>query len=66
MQKFEYYEASDGWRWRLLATNGQTIATGGEAYSTKQHCLGGIDSVLAASNVIGSMPRSGVIVESES
>ena len=50
--KFEYYEAKDGWRWRLLASNGQSIATGGEAYSSKQGCLHGIDSVIAhAKNV---------------
>ena len=63
--KFEYYEAKDGWRWRLFASNGQIIATGGEAYSSKQGCLKGIDSVIAhAKNVhehkvcVASLPPS--------
>lgn len=63
--KFEYYEAKDGWRWRLCASNGQIIATGGEAYSSKQGCLNGIDSVIShAKNVhehvecVASLPPS--------
>lgn len=31
----EIYRAKDGWRWRLKAANGTTIADGGEAYSRK-------------------------------
>lgn len=33
--RFDYYEASDGWRWRLKARNGRIVADGGEAYSTE-------------------------------
>jgi len=50
--KFELYKSSNGeYRWRLKATNGQVIATGGEGYSSKAAAQGGIESVkrLAAS-----------------
>jgi Domain of unknown function (DUF1508) len=34
--KFELYKSSNGeYRWRLKASNGQVIATGGEGYSSK-------------------------------
>lgn len=43
--KFEVYKDAKGeYRFRLKAANGETIASG-EAYSTKQACLNGIDSV---------------------
>ena len=44
--KFELYQDARGeYRWRLKAANGQTIATGGEGYTSKAGCLNGIDSV---------------------
>ncbi|MEZ4521921.1 MAG: YegP family protein [Thermomicrobiales bacterium] len=44
--KFEVYrDASGEYRWRLKASNGQVIATGGEGYTTKTACMNGIDSV---------------------
>lgn len=44
--KFELYkDASGKFRFRLKASNGQIIATGGEAYETKRSALGGIASV---------------------
>jgi uncharacterized protein len=44
--KFELYKDAKGeYRWRLLATNGQTIATGGEGYKTKESAKNGIESV---------------------
>jgi uncharacterized protein len=44
--KFEVYQdAKSEYRWRLKAANGQTIATSGEGYTTKQNCLNGINSV---------------------
>jgi hypothetical protein len=44
--RFEVYKDAGGeFRWRLKASNGQTIATGGEGYTTKRACLNGIDSV---------------------
>jgi uncharacterized protein YegP (UPF0339 family) len=44
--KFELYPDKAGkFRWRLKASNGQIIATGGEAYETKASAQAGIDSV---------------------
>jgi uncharacterized protein YegP (UPF0339 family) len=44
--KFELYKSSNGeYRWRLKASNGQVIATGGEGYSSKAAAQGGIESV---------------------
>ncbi len=44
--KFELYQDAKGeYRWRLLASNGQTIATGGEGYKTKESARNGIESV---------------------
>lgn len=44
--KFELYQDARGeYRWRLKAANGQTIATGGEGYTSKAGCLNGIESV---------------------
>jgi uncharacterized protein YegP (UPF0339 family) len=34
--RFEIYEASDGWRWRLVGTNGEIVAQG-EAYSSESN-----------------------------
>ena len=46
MYKFELYQDKAGeWRWRLVASNGQTIATGGEGYSSKASAVAGIESV---------------------
>lgn len=43
--KFEVYEDKSGkFRFRLKASNGQVIASG-QAYSTKESCLKGIESV---------------------
>jgi uncharacterized protein YegP (UPF0339 family) len=34
--KFQIYAGSDGqYRWRLVASNGQTIATSGESFASK-------------------------------
>ena len=44
--KFELYKDAKGeFRWRLKASNGQTIATGGEGYSSKAGAMNGIESV---------------------
>ena len=43
--KFEWYKDKAGkFRFRLLAANGEKIATG-EAYSSKDGCMNGIESV---------------------
>ncbi|PZQ44461.1 MAG: DUF1508 domain-containing protein [Phenylobacterium zucineum] len=44
--KFELYADAKGeYRWRLKATNGQVIATGGEGYASKANAKAGIESV---------------------
>ena len=44
--KFELYADAKGeFRWRLVASNGQTIATSGEGYKTKTSAKAGIESV---------------------
>ena len=44
--KFELYKDAKGeFRWRLVASNGQTIATGGEGYKEKASAKAGIESV---------------------
>jgi len=46
MAKFELYRDPKGdYRWRLKASNGQTIANGGEGYSSKTSAKEGIASV---------------------
>jgi uncharacterized protein len=44
--KFELYKDGKGeYRWRLVASNGQTIATAGEGYKAKESAKDGIESV---------------------
>ena len=44
--KFELYKDAKGeYRWRLVVSNGQTIATGGEGYKEKDSAKAGIESV---------------------
>jgi len=44
--KFEIYEDYAGeFRWRLVHTNGQTIAESGEGYKAKAKAISVIDSV---------------------
>lgn len=51
---FEVYEAPDGWRWRLRATNGEVVSSG-EAYETQEGVAEGIrDMYLAASAAMAS------------
>jgi uncharacterized protein YegP (UPF0339 family) len=44
--KFELYQDAKGeYRWRLKSANGQTIATGGEGYTSKGGAENGIAAV---------------------
>ena len=44
--KFQLYKDAKGeFRWRLVASNGQTIANGGEGYKSKDSAKAGIESV---------------------
>lgn len=43
---FEVYKDAKGeFRWRLKATNGQIIATGGQGYAAKADCKHAIESI---------------------
>jgi uncharacterized protein YegP (UPF0339 family) len=47
--RFELYTDGAGeWRWRLVATNEEIIATSGEGYVSKQGAQRGIESVKRA------------------
>jgi len=52
--KFEVYEAQDGWRWRLLASNGRTLCTG-EAHTRRRDALRAMKTVRETA-VRASMP----------
>ena len=44
--KFELYKDKSGeFRWRLVASNGQAIASSGEGYKSKESAKNGIESV---------------------
>ena len=45
-----YKDASSYWRWRLKATNGQTIADSGEGYANKSDAERGIYLVKSSAN----------------
>ena len=48
MPKYEIYkDASQKFRWRLKAPNGEIIASSGEAFESKDGCKKGIESVKA-------------------
>lgn len=40
-----YTDTKKEFRWRLVACNGQTIATGGEGYKSKDSAKAGIESI---------------------
>jgi uncharacterized protein YegP (UPF0339 family) len=44
--KFEIYaDAGGSYRWRLVASNGQTIATSGESFSSKANATRAAENV---------------------
>ncbi len=46
MAKFELYSDAKGeYRWRLKASNGQVVATGGQGYASERSAREGIASV---------------------
>ena len=51
--RFELYRARRGllrrtqWRWRLIASNGRIIATGGEGYNNRRDALAMIVAIRA-------------------
>ncbi len=47
MSRFEVYEANDDWRWRLIARNGEIVATG-EGYKTCNGAIRGTEAMRRA------------------
>lgn len=45
-----YKDVQRQWRWRLKASNGQTIAVSGEGYYNKSDCLHAINLVKGSSS----------------
>jgi uncharacterized protein YegP (UPF0339 family) len=44
--KFEIYaDAGGNYRWRLVATNGQTIATSGESFTSKANATRAAENI---------------------
>ncbi len=43
-----YQDKAHEWRWRMKASNGRIIATGGEGFSSKSNCLESFGKVQAA------------------
>lgn len=41
-----FYEAKDGWRWRLRAANGRIVAESGESYVERRGAQDGFDVVM--------------------
>lgn len=47
------YEASDGWRWRLKASNGRQVAASGEAFASRANALRAANRLVGATIVRG-------------
>lgn len=37
--QFEIYENTEGWQWRLRATNGEIVAEGRQGYVDRSECV---------------------------
>lgn len=48
--RFALYVAKDGWRWRLIATNGKIVADSGESYKTRTGALKTVRSIMAGAS----------------
>ncbi len=63
MPRFDAYEDLVGkWRWRLLGSDGRTVATSGESFDSHWHALRAAEDVrgAAAGATISSVPGEGV------
>lgn len=57
---FEIYTDKKGeFRWRLLSKNGESVATGGEGYSTKRSALNAVKKLRewAATDVVKEVAK---------
>ena len=50
--RIEYYETKGKWYWRLIASNGQNIANGGQGYASKQGVKTAVSKLIPAWNVV--------------
>lgn len=63
MPQFDAYEDLVGkWRWRLLGTDGRTVATSGESFDSHWHALRAAENVrgVASGARISNVPADGV------
>jgi uncharacterized protein YegP (UPF0339 family) len=63
MTQFDAYEDLVGkWRWRLIGSDGRTVATSGESYDSHWHALRAAEDVRGAAGAasISSIPADGV------
>lgn len=44
------YKSKDGWRWKIVASNKETIAVSSEAYSNRKDLVAALDNMLIAIN----------------
>ena len=61
MPQFDAYEDLVGkWRWRLLGTDGRTVATSGESFDSHWHALRAAENVRGAASGarISSVPAA--------
>lgn len=57
--KFHVYEAADGWRWRLIATNGKIVADSGEAFAKRptEKTLALLAGTFAKAKIVRGLPN---------
>jgi uncharacterized protein YegP (UPF0339 family) len=63
MSQFDAFEDLVGkWRWRLLGSNGRTVATSGESFDSHWHALRAAENVrgIASGAQISGTPAEGV------
>jgi uncharacterized protein YegP (UPF0339 family) len=62
MAEFDAYEDLVGkWRWRLLSSDGRTVASSGESFDSHWHALRAAEGVRGAASgaTISSVPADG-------
>lgn len=63
--RFELYEAKDGWRWRLIASNGRIVADSGEAYHSQGNARRALKAVRKAITDADTIVQQGIKVVKE-
>lgn len=41
-----FFKSKNGWRWRVIAANGNVLANSGQGYSRKCDCVRALDIVM--------------------